>query len=261
MEHWEESSKRVMSWFKRYLTMAVGLAVLGGVLYALIQAQGYDFRWKAIMDFLPALGKGALRTLAISGLSLLFALVLGVIIGMGRLSRIIFIRDLCTVYVEFLRNVPLLVVVLAAYFGFGTIFPQLGAFFWGVLALSILEAAYIAEIVRSGIAAIHKEQFESAYSLAMNYSQTMRYIILPQAFRNILPALTGQLVILIKDSSLVMVIGIMELTLTSRYLLSTTFAALEVYAVTALFYFIMCFALTLLSNYLERRLAYAEHEA
>jgi polar amino acid transport system permease protein len=241
--------------------MAVALGILGTVLYTLIEAQGYDFRWKAVIDFLPALSKGALRTLGISGLSLLFALFLGMIIGMGRLSKITVIRDLCTVYVELLRNIPLLVVVLAAYFGFGTIFPQIGAFFWGILALSILEAAYIAEIVRGGISAIHKEQFESAYSLAMNYTQTMRYIILPQAFRNILPALTGQLVILIKDSSLVMVIGIMELTLTSRYLLSTTFAALEVYAITALFYFVMCFALTLFSNYLERRLGYAEQES
>lgn len=261
MEQARQSSSKTAGEIKRYATMVAVLGVLGSVLYLLIQAQGYDFRWNALTDFMPALTKGAVRTLGISGLSLLIALLLGMIIGMGRLSKITPVRDLCTVYVELLRNIPLLVVVLAAYFGFGTIFPQLGAFFWGIMALSVLEAAYIAEIVRSGIGAIHKEQFESAYSLAMNYGQTMRYIILPQAFRNILPALTGQLVILIKDSSLVMVIGIMELTLTSRYLLSTTFAALEVYAVTALFYFVMCFALTLLSNYLERRFEYGEQEA
>jgi polar amino acid transport system permease protein len=238
--------------------MILLLCVVFGSLYFLVTAHGYHFRWGAVLDFLPALGKGALRTLYISVLGLLISLALGLVIGMGRLSRVLLIRDLCTVYVEVLRNIPLLVVVLTCYFGFGSIFPNLGAFFWGIMALSILEAAYIAEIVRSGIGAIHKEQFESAYSLAMNYWQTMRYIILPQAFRNILPALTGQLVILIKDSSLVMVIGIMELTLTSRYLLSTTFAALEVYALTALFYFLMCFALTLLSNYMERRFAHVD---
>jgi polar amino acid transport system permease protein len=257
MDKTEDSSKGIVV-VRRYLSMLALLGVLGATLYYLIQAQGYDFRWGAVFDFLPALSKGALRTLYISGLGLLISLLLGLIVGLGRLSKIYLVRDLSTVYVEVLRNIPLLVVVLAFYFGFGSIFPKLGAFFWGIMALSVLEAAYIAEIVRSGVGAIHKEQFESAYSMAMNYVQTMRYIILPQAFRNILPALTGQLVILIKDSSLVMVIGILELTLTSRYLLSTTFAALEVYALTALFYFIMCFALTLLSNYMERRFAHAE---
>lgn len=254
----DKTLKSLRSIALRVISITILLVVLFAGLYFLIEAQGYDFRWGAVVNFMPALGKGSLRTLYISVLSLIVALVLGVIIGMGRLSKTTIIRDLCTVYVELLRNIPLLVVVLTCYFGLGSIFPQTGAFFWGIMALSILEAAYIAEIIRSGIGAIHREQFESASSLAMNYFQSMRYIILPQALRNVLPALTGQLVILIKDSSLVMVIGIMELTLTSRYLLSTTFAAMEVYALTALFYFVICFALTLLSNFLERRFTYAK---
>jgi len=249
----ESLQKRIWSYVKRSAAvLIVVVAILAG-LYYLIQAQGYDFRWRAVFDYIPALNKGLLRTLSISSLSLVLAVALGIIIGMGRLSKIALIRDLCTTYVQTLRNIPLLVVVLIAYFGFGGIFPRLGSFFWGILALTVLEAAYIAEIVRSGIGAIHKEQSESAHSLGMNYFQTMRYIILPQALRNILPALTGQLVILVKDSSLVMVIGIMELTLTARYLLSVTFAAMEIYALTAVYYFVVCFALSMVSDYLERR--------
>ena len=258
MGNMKKSLKKAARLMRRFISIMILLVILFGGLYFLIGAQGYHFRWSSVIDFLPALGKGSIRTLYISILSLFIALFLGVIIGLGRLSKKDLIRDLCTVYVELLRNIPLLVVVLTCYFGLGSIFPQIGAFFWGIMALSILEAAYIAEIIRSGIGAIHREQFESASSLAMNYFQSMRYIILPQALRNVLPALTGQLVILIKDSSLVMVIGIMELTLTSRYLLSTTFAALEVYSLTALFYFVICFALTMLTNYLERRFAYAK---
>jgi len=252
--------KRMLGYLQRSLpVVAVIVAFLAG-LYFLIQAQGYHFRWNAAIDYLPALNKGLGNTLAISSLSLVLSVVLGIIIGMGRLSKITVVSDLCAAYVQALRNIPLLVIVLMAYFGYGSIFPQLSSFFWGILALTVLESAYIAEIVRSGIGAIHKEQSESAYSLGMKYLQTMRYIILPQALRNILPALTGQLVILIKDSSLVMVIGIMELTLTARYLLSVTFAAMEIYALTAAYYFVVCFALSMVSNYLERRFALArEH--
>jgi|AntAceMinimDraft_16_1070373.scaffolds.fasta_scaffold10873_3 polar amino acid transport system permease protein len=249
--------KRMLGYLQRSLpVVAVIVAFLAG-LYFLIQAQGYHFRWNAAIDYLPALNKGLGNTLAISSLSLVLSVVLGIIIGVGRLSKITVVSDLCAAYVQALRNIPLLVIVLMAYFGFGSIFPQLSSFFWGILALTVLEAAYIAEIVRSGISAIHKEQSESAHSLGMKYLQTMRYIILPQALRNILPALTGQLVILIKDSSLVMVIGIMELTLTARYLLSVTFAAMEIYALTAAYYFVVCFALSMVSNYLERRFALA----
>jgi len=249
--------KRILGYLQRSLTVAVVISAFLVGLYFLIQAQGYHFRWNAAMDYLPALNKGLRNTLAISSLSLVLSVLLGIIIGMGRLSKITVVSDLCAAYVQALRNIPLLVIVLMAYFGFGSIFPQLSSFFWGILALTVLESAYIAEIVRSGIGAIHKEQGESAHSLGMNYLQTMRYIILPQALRNILPALTGQLVILIKDSSLVMVIGIMELTLTARYLLSVTFAAMEIYALTAVYYFVVCFALSMVSNYLERRFALA----
>jgi polar amino acid transport system permease protein len=250
--------KKIITYLQRSLAVAVVAVAFLAALYYLIQAQGYDFRWSAAFDYLPALNKGLGNTLVISSLSLVFAVLLGVIVGMGRLSKITIVRDLCMTYVHALRNIPLLVVVLIAYFGFGGVFPQLGSYFWGILALTVLEAAYIAEIVRSGIGAIHKEQTESAHSLGMNYFQTMRYIILPQALRNILPALTGQLVILIKDSSLVMVIGIMELTLTARYLLSVTFAAMEIYALTAVYYFVVCFGLSMVSNYLERRFAIAK---
>ncbi len=238
--------------------VAVVFAVAIWGLYYLIRNAGYRFDFPRVIRYLPAFDKAMLTTLLIASLGLVFATILGTVIGLARLSHITVLSDTATVYVQVFRNIPLMIIILALYFGLGAVFPGPPAIFWGILGLTLYEASYIAEIVRGGISAIHKEQRESADALGMNYYTKMRHIILPQAFRNILPALTGQLVMLVKDSSLLMVIGVMELTLQSRYLLSVTFQALEIYVVTTIYYFAICFPLAMGARYLERRLSLEE---
>jgi len=216
------------------VTIVFTAAIWG--LYSLIQNAGYRFDFPRVIRYLPAFNKAMVLTLVIASVSLICATALGTLVGLARLSSITVLSDTATVYVQVLRNIPLMVIILA----------------------TLYEASYIAEIVRGGIAAIHKEQRESADALGMSYYTKMRHIILPQAFRNIIPALTGQLVMLAKDSSLLMVIGVMELTLQSRYLLSVTFQALEIYVMTSIYYFAICFPLAMGAQYLERRLSLAE---
>jgi len=241
-------------------TIAVGIVFTVAIwgLYYLIQNAGYRFDFPRVIRYLPAFNKAMVLTLVIASVSLISATVLGTLVGLARLSSITVLSDTATVYVQVLRNIPLMVIILALYFGLGAVFPKPSALFWGILGLTLYEASYIAEIVRGGIAAIHKEQRESADALGMSYYTKMRHIILPQAFRNIIPALTGQLVMLAKDSSLLMVIGVMELTLQSRYLLSVTFQALEIYVMTSIYYFAICFPLAMGAQYLERRLSLEE---
>ena len=254
----EKVWKKALNLGLRTLVVGLVLIVAAWTLYYLIEGAGYRFNMPRVIRYIPAFNKSLVTSLVIASTSLALATVLGTLVGLARLSRVTVISDTATVYVQILRNIPLMVIILALYFGVGAAFPGPPALFWGILGLTLYEASYIAEIVRGGIQAIHKEQRESADALGMSYYTKMRYIILPQAFRNIIPALTGQLVMLVKDSSLLMVIGVMELTLQSRYLLSVTFQALEIYILTCAYYFVICFPLAMGARFLERRLSLEE---
>jgi polar amino acid transport system permease protein len=140
------------------------------------------------------------------------------------------------------------------YFFIGTVL-ELSRFSAGVLALAIFAGAYVGEIVRAGIQSVHRGQMEAARSLGMTYPQAMTYIILPQAIKRVLPALAGQFISLIKDSSLVSVIAITDLTKAGREVITNTFATFEIWFTVAAMYFLLTFTLSLFTKYLERRLA------
>jgi polar amino acid transport system permease protein len=219
---------------------------------------GYQYNWSIISDNIDVFIYGALKTLEISALALLFAIPIGIIFGLGRISKNKFIRVLSTVYVEVMRGVPLLVLLIWIYFVLGQ-FIRLGSYWASILGLAVFSGAFIAEIVRAGIQGVAAGQMEAARSSGMSYVQAMRYIILPQAFRRVLPPLASQFIMLIKDSSLVSVISATELTLDAKNLVVATFKPLEVWTFVAVVYFIMTFSLSLIIRYFEKRLLSREN--
>ncbi len=200
------------------------------------------------------LTKGLIMTLEISFFSIIIAIIIGIITGLMRISPVYVFRKLALTYVEIVRGTPLLVQIFILYFFFGKIF-DLGQLASGVAALAIFTGAYIAEIVRAGVQSVHKGQTEAARSLGLNYSQTMRHIILPQALRRTLPPMAGQFISLIKDSSLVSVIAITDLTKAGREVISATFSTFEVWFSVAAMYLILTSALSYLISRLEIRMA------
>ena len=200
---------------------------------------------------------GLWTTLWISAVASVLALVLGLITGLCRISNNLAMRGLAATYVEFIRGTPLLVQIFIAYFFIGTVF-NLNRNVAGVGALAIFAGAYVAEIVRAGIQSIPKGQMEAARSLGMNVFQAMVYIILPQALKRILPPLAGQFISLIKDSSLVSVIAITDLTKSGREIITSTFATFEVWLTVAAMYLIVTSVLSQLVFYMERRFAVSD---
>jgi His/Glu/Gln/Arg/opine family amino acid ABC transporter permease subunit len=219
-------------------------------------------------SFLPKYWKffvsGAEFTILLSVFTVLIGTVLGVFLSLLRLSRYKLLSWPTTAYIEFIRGTPMLVQLYIIYYGlpnlgvhfpevpaFGSDFPDLTA---AILTLSLNSAAYMAETFRAGIQAVDKGQTEAARSLGMSSGMTLRLIVLPQAFRNILPALGNELVTIIKDSSIVSVIGIHELMYNADTVRSNIYKAFEPMIAAAVLYFIMTFAISTLLGRLERRL-------
>ncbi|WP_319409152.1 ABC transporter permease subunit [uncultured Desulfosarcina sp.] len=203
-------------------------------------------------------------TLKISVMSTIFGVIIGIISGLMRISDNPAMRWTSIVYVELIRGSPLMVQILIWYFVLGTLindllyaygFGQIPAFWYGVASLACFAGAYVSEIVRAGIQSIHRGQTEAARSLGMSYAQSMRYIILPQALRRILPPLAGQFISLIKDSSLLGIIAIRELTKAAREAVTATLQPFEVYILLGLLYLVLTFTLSMYVQHLERRMA------
>jgi len=213
---------------------------------------GYDFDWSVVIKYFPVLLRGLKMTLFISFLATLLGISIGLLAGLGRVSKFKILNIISSLYVQIIRGIPLLVFLLYIYFGFGS-FIDVSALVAAIIGLGVFSGAYVAEIVRGGIESIQKGQWEAAQSIGLNYSQQMRLIILPQALRAILPALAGQFIILIKDSSLVSVISIVELTLISKNVVVRTFQAFEIWTLTAAFYLFLTYSLSRFVKVLEDR--------
>jgi polar amino acid transport system permease protein len=184
--------------------------------------------------------------------------------GLARVSSNPALKWSAITYVEFIRGSPLLVQIYIWYFVLGTMFNKLlGAYgftklpdlWYGVAALAFFAGAYVTEIVRAGIQSIHRGQIEASRSLGMSYGQSMRYVILPQAMRRILPPLAGQFISLIKDSSLLGIIAIRELTKATREVVTSSLQSFELYFTCAVLYLVLTFTLSMFVQYMERRLA------
>ncbi len=223
---------------------------------------GYNWHWRQIPRYLFTLADGAfipgplLKGLAVTLEITLYSLILAAVIGLAtallRLSRSTVGRCLARVYLELIRNTPLLVQIFFLYFVMAPIF-DLGRTVTAVLALSLFEGAYASEIFRAGIQSIERGQWEACHSLGLSRFQTYRRVILPQALRRILPPLTSQAVSLIKDSALVSTIAVYDLTMEGRTIVADTFLIFEVWFIVAAIYLMLTLTLSALANGLERR--------
>jgi polar amino acid transport system permease protein len=197
--------------------------------------------------------QGLWVTLKISGLSLVLASAIGLVTALLRLSQSIAANIVARTYLELVRNTPLLVQIFLVYF---VISPVLGfgRFASAVIALSLFEGAYTSEIIRGSILAVHRGQWESAYSLGLSGTDTYRFIVLPQAFRQILPPLTSQAVSLIKDSALVSTIAIYDLTMRGSTAVAETFLTFEIWFTVAAIYLVITGSLSALVSFLDKRM-------
>jgi len=215
---------------------------------------GYVFQFREVFRELPMLLDGALTTLHISILTLLLSIVVGTIGALCRMSRVRWIRVPTTWYVEVIRNTPLLVQLFFIYFGFSQINIDVTNYTAGLVGLVVNNGAYLTEIVRAGIQAIHKGQFEAGYSLGLSFRQLMRHVVFPQAFRVVYPPLCNQFIGIILWSSLVSTISVQDLALRGKELASTTFRSFEVYIVLTLIYIAMTLTISGLLKLIGRRL-------
>ncbi len=207
-----------------------------------------------IVESLPALLKGAVLTVEITLISLTFGVIAGTLLALARLSPIKPLSWLATIYIELIRGTPLLVQIFLIYFGLPQITGiNLDPFPAGAIAFSLNSAAYVAEIMRSGIQGVPRGQTEASLSLGFSPRDTMRYIVLPQAFRRVLPPLVNEALNLLKNTSLLSAISLVELTRAGQIVASRTYKPFEMYLAIALIYLVMTLVLTLLANYLEGR--------
>jgi len=238
--------------------------MIGGVFLLLKGAedQGYYWQWFRIPKYLyeidegrfiagPIL-KGLKLTLNLTWISLILTYIIGLVTALMRLSNSLLARGIARLYLEVTRNTPLLIQIFFMYFVVAPIL-DIDRFVAGVLALSLFEGSYASEIYRSGIVAVNKGQWEASYTLGLSTYQNYRYIILPQAIRRILPPLTSQAVSLIKDSSLVSVIAIYEMTMQANEIASETFLVFEIFFTIAAIYLFLAITLSQIIAYFERR--------
>jgi polar amino acid transport system permease protein len=211
--------------------------------------------------------RGIWVTIKITSVSFLLVIVLGLIGGLGRLSRNRFIKGLATLYVEVVRGIPLMVQLLFWYFAFPAVIQNLGTSMnWpaltsyrpaaepmAILGLTICYGAYMSEIYRAGIQSIGKGQMEAARSLGMNPVQSMRYVILPQAVRVILPPIGNEFISLLKDSSLVSVVAVADLTRLGREFSAISALPIQTWSMVALMYLVMTLLSARVVNWIEHR--------
>lgn len=213
-----------------------------------------NLNYDLIAESIPLLLKGAAVTVEITALSVGLGLLIGMIFGIARLCNNKFIRGLAAVYVDFIRGTPLLVQIFLVYFALPPVLGmRIDPFIAAVAACSINSGAYVAEIFRSGIQSIDPGQMEAARALGLSWGKTMRFVILPQAFKRILPPLGNEFITMLKDSSLVSVIGFEELTRTGQLIISRTYAAFEIWIVVAIIYLVMTLAISRFVAYMEKR--------
>ncbi|WP_339185080.1 amino acid ABC transporter substrate-binding protein/permease [Paenibacillus sp. FSL H8-0317] len=209
-------------------------------------------RWELIQKSLPALFKGLGNTLLYTIVSLFFAFIIGLIFGFMKVGQNKFLRGVATVFVDIFRGIPLIVLAFFIYFGI----PQamgftMPLFLAAILTLSLNAGAYVTEIIRGGIQSIDRGQMEAARSLGLPYRKAMIKIVIPQAVRVMIPSFINQMVITLKDTSILSVIGLVELTQSGKIVIARTFSSFDIWLTVAVMYLIVIITLTKIADYLE----------
>ena len=212
------------------------------------------FDMDLVFNSFPLLLVGAGVTIQITVLSTAIGFVIGLIVGVARISHVRLLRMLAEVYVEFFRGTPLLVQIFLFYFALPVLTGQrIDPFIAAISACGINSGAYVAEIFRAGIQSVDEGQMEAGRSLGMTWLQTMRYIIVPQAFKRVIPPLGNEFIAMLKDSSLVSVIGFEELTRRGQLIIAKTYGSFEIWMSVAVIYLVMTLTISRFVAYLERR--------
>ena len=207
-----------------------------------------------LTSYLPMLGKAVLLTLEFTVLSTIFGFMLGILLSLIKISKVKVLRVFADVYTSVFRGTPLLVQLMLVYFATPQLFNyQISALQAGVLTFSLNSAAYISESIRGGILSVEKGQWEAAMALGIPRFRLLVNIVFPQAFKNTLPSLVNESIALLKDSSMVSVIGVADTMRWASLVQAKTFRAFEAFIVAAVIYYVLVMALTALGNYLERR--------
>lgn len=221
----------------------------------------YVWQWDFVWEILPRLIKhGVVITVELTTISVCIGTVIGLLVALLRISKYKPLQWLGAAYTDFFRGTPLLVQIMIIHYALPVVFNYTPVVWVSAIgALSINSGAYVAEIFRAGIQSIDKGQMEAGRSLGMTYGQAMRYIVLPQAFKISIPPLGNEFIALLKDSSLVMIIGLQELMGTSKLIVGRQPRVLETYLTAAFLYLIMTMSISRLVRYGERRLKAGDH--
>lgn len=212
------------------------------------------FDFNLIIQAFPLLLMGAGVTIEITAVSVAIGFLIGLFVGVARISRVKILRVLAAVYADCIRGTPLLVQIFLIYFALPMVIGErINPFVAAVAACGINSGAYVSEIFRAGIQSIDPGQMEAGRSLGMTWGQTMLYVILPQAVRNILPPLGNEFIAMLKDSSLVSVIGFEELTRRGQLIIAQTYGSFEIWLTVAAIYLVMTLGIARLVALLERR--------
>ncbi|WP_298918547.1 amino acid ABC transporter permease [uncultured Roseobacter sp.] len=244
-----------------YFTVILGIIWLA---YSGAQAMGYNWQWYRIPQYFYTLTDdgfqwgeimiGLVKTIQLSVTSFIFATLLGLLIALLRLSGLVVGGAIAIAFLEFVRNMPILVLLYLFYYVLGPVF-SLDRYTASVLCLAVFHAALISEIFRAGINAVPKGQWEGATSIGMSKAQAYRYIILPQSIKFMLPPMTGEVVHLVKSSAIVSVIAVAELTTIGRNLISDTYMSFEIWFTIAAVYMVITLALSIGVSRLETKYA------
>ena len=219
-----------------------------------------SFNVDLAVSAIPLLLMGAAVTVKITALSVGLGIVIGLFVGIARISHSRVLRVLAAIYVDFLRGTPLLVQIFLIYFALPIVTGHhMDPFVAAIASCSINSGAYVAEIFRAGIQSIDAGQMEAGRSLGMTWGQTMRYIIVPQAFKRVIPPLGNEFIALLKDSSLVSVIGFEELTRRGQLVIARTYGSLEIWTCVAIIYLLMTVTISRFVAYFERRCRIDDH--
>jgi len=216
---------------------------------------GFDFNFQVIWESVPFLLTGLKLTLLITIFGLLMGFFLGTLTGLMKISRNIVIQKIGGIYIESIRGTPVMVQVMFIYFGLPlALNMRVAPMVAGIVAIGINSGAYIAEIVRGAFQSIERGQTEAGRSIGLSNLQTLLYIIWPQAFRRMIPPLGNQFIISLKDTSLLVVVGVGELTRTGQEIIASNFRAFEIWLTVAVMYLMVTMSIAKVLNLMERRL-------
>ena len=242
--------------FAAALNMLLASCFIVAVFWLSLKAINVEFDFTFLGQFRIRLWKGFVMTLCVGITSLFLSLVIGCLSAAGQGSRLLVVRYFCNIYVTFIRGTPLIMQIYLFFYIVGTAWGIENRFVSGVIILSVFEGAYIAEIIRGSLLSIADSQLEAARAVGFTRQQTLRHVILPQMITRTMPALTGQFAYIIKDSSLLSMISVIEMTQTMREISAVNFRLFECYFFLGLLYLCLTLPISYISKRLERRFQY-----